>query len=209
MLNNIFNPSNGFFRAMAALVDVVCFSLMWVMCAATLILLGPGTTALYDAIARCLRRGTQGAYARFWGTLKDSLRVGLPSGLAVAALGYALVKLHGALYAGAAAGDRTMFALYIAFWVAFAAVCGITSYLFPTLSRFEFSVGGLLATGVKLAFAHPLTTLALGLLTGACVLLCVVYWIPALFLPYVWAWLAAALLEPIFRPFMEEQGKSL
>ena len=206
MLNNIFNPQNGFFRAMGVLVDVVAFSLMWVVCGATVVLLGPGTTALYDAMARCLRPGRQGPYMRFFGTLKESVKTGCVAGLAVAAVGYTLVRLHGALYAGAVTGDRTMFALYIAFWVVFTVVCGVAAYIFPVLSRFEFGVGGLLSTSVKLAFAHPLVTLALGLLTGACALLCVIYWLPALCLPYVWAWLASFLLERVFRPYMEEQG---
>lgn len=207
MLNKIFNPENGFWKLMGILVDVFAFSLMWLVCAATVVLLGPGTTALYDAMAWHLRKGELGGYARFWESLKANFKVGCPAGLAVAALGYALAKCHGALYTAAAAGDRTMFALYIAFWVCFVVICGIAAYIFPVLSRFTFGVGGLLSTGVKLAFAHPLTTLGLGVVTAGCILLCAIYWLPALVLPYAWAWLASLLLERVFKPFMEEQGK--
>ena len=131
-------------------------------------------------------------------------------GLAVAALGWAMVKLHGFLYAGAAAGDRTLFACYIAFWIFLVVLCGAAAYIFPVLSRFTFGVGGLLAASVKLALAHPLTTLLLGLLTVGCVLLCVEFWMWMvwLVLPSVWALLASLLLERVFRPFMEEQGEA-
>ena len=91
MLNRIFNPENGFFRVMGLLVDVVAFSLMWLVCAATVVLLGPGTTALYDAMARHLRRGVLGGYVRFWESLKANFKVGCAAGLVVFALGWALL----------------------------------------------------------------------------------------------------------------------
>ena len=99
--------------------------------------------------------------------------------------------------------------LYVAYWIFFVVVCGVVAYLFPVLSRFTFGVGGLLAAGVKLALANPLITLALGLLTGGGILVCVLwwYWMPWLVLPYVWALLASLLLERVFKPFMEGQGK--
>lgn len=203
MLNKIFNPENGFFRWMGVLVDILAFSLMWLLCAATVVLLGPGTTALYDAMARHLRRGVLGGYIRFWESLKANFKVGCPAGLVIAALGYVLVKVRGWLFAAALTGDQGMLMLYIGFWVFFVAVCGIAAYIFPVLSRFTFGLGGLLVTSVKLAFAHPLTTLGLGIITAGCILLSIAYWLPALALPYVWAWLASFLLERVFKPYME------
>ena len=134
VLNRIFNPENGFFRVMGLLVDVVAFSLMWLVCAATVVLLGPGTTALYDAMARHLRRGVLGGYVRFWESLKANFKVGCAAGLVVFALGWALLELHGVLFAGAAADNHTMFALYVAFWVCqwwCAASCRIFSRCCP------------------------------------------------------------------------------
>lgn len=207
MWNKLFNPENGFWRLMGILTDLLAFSLLWLACAATVVLLGPGTTALYDAMARHLVKGELGGYVRFRDSLKANFKVGCPAGLAVFAAGYALVKLHGVLYAGGAAGDRAMFVLYIAFWGFFVAVCGIAAYIFPVLSRFEFGLGGLLSTSVKLALAHPGTTLLLGALTGGCIMLCVLFWLPALVLPYAWAWLASLLLERVFKPYMEGQSE--
>ena len=209
MLNKIFNPENGFFKFIGILTDVFAFSILWLLCAVTVVGLGPGTTALYDAMARCLRKKQPGGYVRFWESLKSNFKVACPAGLIVAAAGYGMVKLHGFLYAGAAAGDRTMFMLYVAYWIFFVVACGVAAYLFPVLSRFTFGVGGLLAASVKLALANPLITLALGLLTGGGILVCVLwwYWMPWLGLPYVWALLASLLLERVFKPFMEGQGK--
>lgn len=209
MLNKIFNPENGFWKLFGILADVLAFSVLWLLCAVTLVGLGPGTTALYDAMARHLRKGQPGGYLRFWASLKANFKVACPTGLLVLAAGWGMLKLHGFLYAGAAAGDRTLFACYIAYWIFFVVVCGVAAYIFPVLSRFTFGVGGLLAAGVKLALAHPLTTLLLGLLTGGCILLSVWLWafLVWLVLPYVWALVSSLLLERVFKPFMEEQGK--
>lgn len=210
MLNKIFDPENGFWKLFGILADVLAFSVLWLVCAATAVGLGPGTAALYDAMARHLRKGQPGGYQRFWMSLKANFKVACPTGLMVLAAGWGMLKLYGFLYAGAAAGNRTLFACYIAYWIFFVVVCGMAAYIFPVLSRFTFGVGGLLAASVKLALAHPLTTLLLGLLTGGCILLCVEFWMWMVWLalPYVWARLASLLLERVFRPFMEEQGEA-
>lgn len=208
MLSKFFSGDNILFKIFSVLADVLAFSILWLVCAVTVVGLGPGTTALYDAMARHLRKKQPGGYLRFWASLKSNFKVACPAGLIVAAAGYGMVKLHGFLYAGASAGDRTLFACYIAYWIFFVVVCGIAAYIFPVLSRFTFGVGGLLVTSVKLALAHPLTTLLLGLLTGGCILLCVGLWmwLVWLVLPYVWARVASLLLERVFKPFIEEQG---
>ena len=106
MLNKFFSGDNMLFKIFSVLTDVLAFSVLWLVCAVTVAGLGPGTTALYDAMARHLRRNQPGGYLRFWASLKANFKVGCPAGLAVAALGWAMVKLHGFLYAGAAAGER-------------------------------------------------------------------------------------------------------
>ena len=78
---------------------------------------------------------------------------------------------------GAASGARCI----SPFWVLLAAINGVLAYLFPPLSRFEFKVGGLLSTGVRLAMAHLPSTL-------------------------LWALGASLLLERIFRPYMEARA---
>lgn len=209
MLSKFFSGDNILFKVFSVLADVLAFSVLWLLCGVTLAGLGPGTTALYDAMARHLRKGQPGGYLRFWASLKANFKVACPAGLLVLAAGWGMAKLHGFLYAGASAGDRTLFACYIAYWIFFVLVCGIAAYIFPVLSRFTFGLGGLLAASVKLALTHPLTTLLLGLLTGGCILLTIGAWewLVWLALPYVWALLASLLLERVFRPFMEEQGK--
>lgn len=202
MLNRIFDPDNFIFRPMGILVDVLAFSLMWLFGSVTLILYGPSTTALYDSMARCLSKRSLGGYGRYVESIKSNFKVACPAGLLTLAIYWALLQGYNWFCTEAAQGGAR-YALYIAYCVFLIVIGGITAYLFPVLSRFEFRLGGLLAASLKLALSHPLTTLLLGLLTSLCVAAGLNFW-PAVFvLPYLWARLACLLLERVFQPFME------
>lgn len=112
MWGNIFNPDSRFFQGLGRAVDVVAFSLLWLAGMATVILFGPSSTALYDVMARCLRKGESGAYRRYFDTLKSSFKTACPTGMLTAALGVGLYFLHGWLFAGAAEGDSIRYVLY-------------------------------------------------------------------------------------------------
>lgn len=205
MFQTIFNSDNWFFRPLGRLVDIVMLSVCWLVASAVLLPFGAATTALYDSAAHCLRKGEQGPYARFVGTLKENFITGGIVGAGVLAVCYGLYRLHGFLYLQADTGDRRWGTLYIAFWVLLVAINGVLACLFPLLSRFEFKAGGLLSTGARLAIAHLPSTLLLGLWTTACIVAVAVMWLSALFIPCLWALGATLPLERIFRPYMEAQ----
>lgn len=207
MLNKIFNPDNFIFRPLGKLVDIVTFSLMWLFGSLTVVLYGPSATALYDSMAHCLSKGTQGAYGRYAYSLKANFKVACPAGVLTLALYWVLIQGYNWFCTGAAQGGM-MYAAYIAYCVFLVVIGGIIAYLFPVLSRFEFRLGGLLATSFKLAMSHPFTTLLLGLLTNLCATAGLRFWPAVLILPYLWARLACLLLERVFRPFMEPSASS-
>ncbi len=64
MLNKFFSGDNMLFKIFSVLADVLAFSVLWLVCAVTVAGLGPGTTALYDAMARHLRRNQPGEIGR-------------------------------------------------------------------------------------------------------------------------------------------------
>lgn len=206
MLQNIFHPNNWFFRPFGKLVDIVMLSICWLAASIVLLPFGAATAALYDSSARCLRKGEQGSYTRFVGTLKENFITGGIAGAVVLTLCYGLYRLHSFLYLQADTGNRAWGVLYIAFWGVLMVVNGTLAYLFPLLSRFEFKAGGLLATGTRLAMAHLPSTLMLGLWTTACIVIVAIMWLSALFIPCLWALGAALPLERIFRPYMEAQA---
>ena len=205
MLNSIFDPDNWFFRPLGKLVDIVALSVFWLAASIVLLPFGAATTALYDSAAHCLRKGEQGPYARFVNTVKGNLITGGIAGTVVLAVCYGLYRLHGFLYLQADTGSRGWGVLYITFWALLVVINGILAYLFPLLSRFEFKVGGLFSTGLRLAVAHLPSTLLLGLWTTACLLAVAAMWVSVLAVPCLWALGVSLPLERIFRPYMEAQ----
>ena len=83
---------------------------------------------------------------------------------------------------------------------------GMLSLLFPVLSRFENSFGGLLKNTVFLALANLPRTVLLGLINAACGFLCVRLIIPLFLLPSLAALLGSWLIEAMFKPFMEVEN---
>ena len=81
---------------------------------------------------------------------------------------------------------------------------GILSLMFPVLSRFENSLGGLLKNTLLLALANLPRTIGLGIVTAAAILLCLRFVFPLFFLPALAALIDSLLVEPMFKPFMPE-----
>ena len=207
VLGRIFNPDNRFFKLLGKLVDIIILSLFWALICSVLLPFGAATTAVYDCASHCLRKDESGPYARFFSTLKSNLVTGGVAGLIVLALGYGLWNLHGLLYTLVVTGSQSWDMAYAAFWVILVLITGVVAYWFPVLSRFEFNVGSLITTCLRLSMAHLPSTLLLGLVTTAAVIVVYVFIWPVLFVPCLWALAASLPLERIFRPYMPAQAQ--
>ena len=200
MFQRFFNPDNWFFRITGSLMDVVLLSLLWLAGCLPVFTIGPSSAALYDTVVKTLRlREETAPYRRFLRVFRREFKVGALVSLLVAAAALALYCLTPLLTLAALSGTAgTIF--YYAFLVVLLLIFGIVSYFFPVLSRFTFSPGGLIITCCKLAFAHPAATLCLGAVTAAGIWVCLRFFAPA-----AAALLSAQVLEPIFRPYVEQQ----
>ena len=205
MFKSVFNADNWLFRPFGWFVDVVTLSLMWVASGLLILPFGGGTAALYDAAARGVRARDLAPWSRFVRSLKENFLIGIPAGLAVLAACYGLYRLHGVIYRLADTGERTWGAVYIAFWVFLALVNGLLAWVLPLLSRFQFGLGGLFSTALRLGMAHLPSTLALGIFTTVCLALGGTMLWTLFFLPCLWALGASLPIERVFRPYMEDR----
>lgn len=203
-MKNIFRPDSPLMITMTQITDCIFLSLFWMLGCFPLVTVGPTTAALYDAAFRCYRKGEKHPWQRFFATFKRNFLPGLVPGLLflglLAGLGRGLILLwNQAVYGNIS-------------WMLFSGLAflgmgwlGVLSVLFPLLSRFENSLGGLLKNTLLLALSNLPRTLALGLLNGVCILLCIRFLFPLFFLPALTALVSSLLLEPMFRPFMPEK----
>lgn len=201
MFKNLFSPDSGLMIAMGQVTDCIFLSLFWIMGCLPVVTLGASFAALYDSSFRAFREGNKHSWHRFLRVYLDNLKPGiLPSLVFLAVLlagGRGLILLWNAAVAGA-----LPWAVFCVGAMAATAVTGILSVLFPMLSRFENSFPTLLKNTLLLSLAHFPGTLLLGIINAVTGYLCLRFIFPLFFLPSLAALLGSLLLEPMFRPYM-------
>ena len=202
MFRNLFAPDSHLMVFMGKLTDCIFLSLFFVLCCFGVVTTGASIAALYDATYRAFRQKERHSWSRFSEVFRSNLKASIIPSILFLACFALLLKGMITLWNSAAAGSTSLL-LFSA--VAFVAVViiGILSVLFPMLSRFENSLGALLRNTVMLALANLPRTIALGLLNTVSLFLCVRLVIPLFFLPSLVALFGSYLIEPMFKPYME------
>ena len=204
MAKGIFNPDNDLWRITGKLVDLFLLSVFWLVCSIPLFTLGPATAALYHTVVRCIRGDGRDSWTLFFRTFRANFRVGALASLVVLAAGAFLFFLYSLLYQ-TAAYSRAGYVLFMAYYVFLLLPLGLLCYLFPTLSRFELGVRGLLSNCAKLSIAHLPTTAALALLLYGTLYVCLNVPVAAAVLPAVLALAHSLLLERVYAPYIRGQ----
>ena len=193
-MNSLFRPDAFLWRWCSRLLDVMALSVLWFFCSIPLVTIGAASAALYDAAVRGLRREEAGTYVRFFRTFRRELK---PAVLAT--------LLWGAVIAGLLWGGRLIGTVVqepgpvLASAAVFAALLffalGTVSWLFPLLSRFEFSFLALNRTAWQFLIVHLPSSVLLCLLLAVSAWACARFLFPVCFLPCVEALLASLPVE--------------
>ena len=203
MFRNLFKPDSALMITMTRITDCIFLSLFWLICCIPVVTVGASFAALYDASYRALRQNERNAWQRFFYVFRSNWKGGILPSLVFLAAGWGLIKAVIAVWNLAVAGTMS--------WVLFAALAfvamvllGMLSVLFPVLSRFENSFGGLLKNTVFLAMANLPRTAILGAINTVALLLCAKLVAPLFILPSLAALLGSYAIEPMFKPFMND-----
>lgn len=190
-------------RWCSRLLDVMALSVLWFFCSIPLVTTGAASAALYDAAVHGLRREEAGTYTRFFRTFRRELK---PAVLATLLWGSVIASL---LWGGRLIGTviqepapvltaTAVFAALLLF------ALGTVSWLFPLLSRFEFSFRALNRTAVQFWIVHLPSSVLLALLLAVCTWVCARFLFPVCFLPCAEALLASLLVERAFKKHLPE-----
>lgn len=206
MFRKLFNPENALMITMSQITDCIFLSLFWLLGCFPVVTLGASWAALYDAVVHGYRLGDKHPWQRFFKTFRENWKAGILPTLVFLAvfygLGLGMIQLW-----NAAVGDSLSWMLFSGAAFLALVVMGILSVLFPVLSRFENKFSDLLKNTLLLAMANLPGTLVLGILNTAVLFLCLRYIFPLFFLPALAALIGSLLLEPMFRPFMENAAE--
>lgn len=204
VFKKLFNADNPLMITMSRITDCIFLSLFWLLGSFPVLTLGAASAALYDGVYYGFRKQDKHPWSRFFKSFRRNLLPGLvPSAVYLMIFllcGWGMIRLW-----NGAVGGSVSWMLFAAGAFGAVVVLGILSVLFPMLSRFENSLGALLKNTLFIALANLPRTVALGIVNGAVLLLCLRFIFPAFFLPAVAALLGTFLLEPMFRPYMPEE----
>lgn len=203
MFKNLLNPESPLMITLSQVTDAIFLSLFWLIGCFPVVTAGASFAALYDASFRTYRRGEKHSWQRFGHVLRTNWKAGIVPTLVVLAAFYGLLRGLIVVWNGAVAQELS-FGVFAGCALVAMVLLGILSLVFPLLSRFENSCGALLKNAVLLGLGHMPRTLCLGILNAVTIVLCVRYVAPLFFLPALSALLGSLLIEPIFKPFMEE-----
>jgi uncharacterized membrane protein YesL len=205
MFRNLLKPDSALMITMTRITDCIFLSLFWLLCCIPVVTMGASFAALYDASYRTFRKNERNSWQRFFGVFRENWKAGIVPSVVFLAAGWGLLKGTIALWNLAVAGTMS--------WMLFAALAfvavvllGMLSILFPILSRFENSLGALLKNTVFLAMANLPKTAVLGAINAVTVFLCVRLVVPLFFLPSLAALFGSFAIEPMFRPFMNDEN---
>ncbi len=203
MFKNILNPNSGLMVTLAQITDCIFLSLFWLLCCVPVVTAGASFAALYDSVYRTFRKGQTHSWQLFFRSFGSNWKAGiLPTAVFLVvfiAAGKGLIGIWNAAVYGSLS-----WAVFYAAAVAAVVVLGILSVLFPVLSRFDNSFGGLLKNTVLLALANLPRTFLVGAINAATLFLCVWYVYPAFVLPAVASLLSSFLIEPMFKPYLPD-----
>lgn len=205
MFRNLLKPDSALMITMTRITDCIFLSLFWLLCCIPVVTMGASFAALYDASYRTFRKNERNSWQRFFGVFRENWKAGIVPSIVFLAAGWGLLKGTIALWNLAVAGTMS--------WMLFAALAfvavvllGMLSILFPILSRFENSLGALLKNTVFLAMANLPRTAVLGAINAVTVFLCARLVVPLFFLPSLAALFGSFAIEPMFRPFMNDEN---
>ena len=205
MFRNLLKPDSALMITMTRITDCIFLSLFWLLCCIPVVTMGASFAALYDASYRTFRQNERNSWQRFFGVFRENWKAGIVPSVVFLAAGWGLLKGTIALWNLAVAGTMS--------WMLFAALAfvavvllGMLSILFPILSRFENSLGALLKNTVFLAMANLPRTAVLGAINAVTVFLCARLVVPLFFLPSLVALFGSFAIEPMFRPFMNDEN---
>lgn len=205
MFRNLLKPDSALMITMTRITDCIFLSLFWLLCSIPVITAGASFAALYDASYRALRKNEQNSWQRFFHVFKENWKAGILPTVVFLLAGWGLMKAVIGLWNLAVAGTLS--------WMLFSALAfvgvvllGMLSVLFPMLSRFENSLGTLLKNTVFLSLANLPRTALLGIINAAALFLCARLVVPLFFLPSLAALFGSFAIEPMFKPYMNDEN---
>lgn len=201
-MSGFFNQDNPFWRFINTLTDIVLMNLVFVICCLPVVTIGPVWTAMYYTMMKSVRRERGYVFKNFLHSLKQNFVQGLVCWLVLLIFGGTAGFSIWSMWKQTENGGNGLFLFWVSVFVLLFVIC-LAMYIFPALSRFNFSVGELFAFAAVVGVKYFYITLALLAIFAAAIFACYLY-LPLLVLgmPVLFIFVSSFLIEKIFKAYM-------
>lgn len=177
--------------------DIILLCLCWLLCSIPVVTLGPSCTALYYAINKRFKDGSEKPAKDFFHSFKQNLLQGIL--LTVIILVYAAATVFNILFALYGFNGVTLPSWYLPFAVLLVLPLLFTAtFVFPYLSRFKNTVRGTLFHSFTFSTMYVGHTLLMWLFIVASVAIMLFFFPALLFMPFTCCYLCWRLCEKDF-----------
>lgn len=203
MSRRFFDPQNSLWYWIGKVPDMLLLSLLWLVFSLPVLTLPAASAALYDCVARNLRRDEKGLYRRFFRTFRKELLRSIQLALVWGALAAALAFGYRSITARAVeSGTMAVYALV--YQISLLIPTAVFFWLISMESRFVYSFSQLHKTAVAFTFSYLPRTALLLALTFLAVTVCRYVPILTLLLPALIAVLHSLVIEKVFDAYTAE-----
>lgn len=207
MMDRIFNPDNGVFRALGKLIDCLWLSIIFILTCIPIFTIGAAMSSLYYTVQKVIRHDRGYIASEYFASFKNNFKqstiiwlILLVSNLIL----FADIKILQELNRQ----GNEMGKAYIFFQVLMVLEIVWGLYIFPYMARFENKTKNILKNAAIMAVLHLPKTLLLVLLTVVFGLICFIIPIAIFLVPALHSWLGNLILESIFRKYMSDEDRN-
>ena len=192
-------------EVLSGLIDLIVAGLLWLVCSLPLLTVGASSTALYYAVAKCVRHNRGRLTPTFFHGFRSNFRQATLVWLLI--LAYVLIGLADA-YAIRVMGYGPGSVLHILSRIFFLPALLLFPWLFAFVSRFQNTVKGTLKFCGWLMLRYPGKTLVLAAESIGFLLIC--WLLPMLIpiLPGAVCLLMSITIEPVFKTLHQDSSGS-
>ena len=203
-MNRLFGMDSRLMGALMKIGDLLCLSVLWLVCSLPIFTIGASSAALYAAVFHCLRRNEAGIWKHFRDAFRENFKRSTLAWLIELAV-LAVLALDVAVFrtirlAGGAMGGLYWLALFVE-----AVALTWTAFVAAYAARFNGTVREILRFGLVLLRLHPIRALGVMLPILAGLALCLAVPFTVLFAPATVCLACTYSLEQVFRLHMQPE----
>lgn len=202
----IFNMDGELVRTLGKIIDIICLSILFIVCSFPIFTMGTAATALYYTVNKVIRNDRGYIFKEYMLAFKNNFKQTIPIWLLVLALS-GLLGLDIHIMNDWSENGSKLGALVVVFLIMGAFLVAWMLYLFAYMARFENTRKQSMKNALLIMLIHLPWTVVLIVLTLAGLFLMYVAPISIFFVPGLFTLLESLILEKIFWKYMSEEDK--